>query len=144
MAKVSDLGNSKYLQQSDVEGGVTVTISHYTHQNVAQDNEPKQERYVLHFQEDIKPLVLNKTNGSLIEMVTGSDDLEAWAQQKITLYRDPTISFGGKIVGGIRVQVPTTGGITQGQQHQHDQASDDQPPPTEDPRDFSEGDPDLQ
>ena len=29
-----------------------------------------------------------------------------WVGHKIVLYHDPTVSFGGKLVGGIRVRMP--------------------------------------
>jgi len=67
---------------------------------------PPDEKYVLHFNEVEKPLVLNSTNGQLIAQITGNEDFDAWIGSKLVLYNDPSISFAGKITGGIRVRKP--------------------------------------
>ncbi len=60
----------------------------------------------MHFQEVDKPCVLNSTNGQIIASITKSEDTDNWAGHKIVLYDDPNVSFGGKLVGGIRVRAP--------------------------------------
>lgn len=104
MPSVNDLTVSKYLTQGDVEPAVDVTISGYSQANMAKDGAPAEMRWLLKFAELEKPMTLNKTNGSLIEAITGTDDFDGWMGKRIQLYRDKLISFGGKVSGGIRVR----------------------------------------
>jgi hypothetical protein len=107
MPKVSDLSESKYIGKEDLEhfpGGLIVTIAGWTKENIGV--ETKEEKYVLHFKEDIKPLILKPTIGEQIAYVTGSDDLDEWKGKPIVLWVDPNVSFQGKMVGGVRVKVP--------------------------------------
>ena len=39
-------------------------------------------------------------------MIAGSEDFDSWIGHKVVLFRDKTISFGSKLVGGIRVREP--------------------------------------
>lgn len=105
MPNVNDLRNSQFLTKEDVEPPVTVTIKGYTEQNVEMEGEPERKKWTLFFHELEKPLVLNMTNGQRIEVITGSAEFDNWIGKKITLYNDKTVSFGGKLTGGIRVYV---------------------------------------
>jgi len=104
MPSVHDLKNSKYLTQHDVEPPVVVTFQAYREENVAQDGENADPKYIFKFRELDKPLVMNFTNGSLVESILGTDDFDQWMGKEVVLYRDPTISFGGRITGGIRIR----------------------------------------
>lgn len=106
MPKVSDLKQSKYLTKEDVAPAILVTITSYDYVNVALESQAPEMKYVLLFKEADKPLVLNQTNGQLIAIITGTDDFDGWIGRKIVLYNDPTISFAGKVTGGIRVRAP--------------------------------------
>lgn len=106
MPSVDDLKQSNYLTQADVGKGLLVTISHWEEVNMAQDNKPKDMKYVLFFREDHKPMSLNYTNGSIIGQIAGTNDLDEWAGTKIVLFVDPSIMFGTKRVGGIRARAP--------------------------------------
>lgn len=103
---ISDLTVSKYLKKEDVTPPLIVTISGLTHENLAKDGEAPEMKYILQFIENLKPMVLNLTNGKLIAIVTGSEETDEWVGKKITLWNDPTVSFGDKMTGGIRVQLP--------------------------------------
>lgn len=102
--KVSELKSSRFLKKEDVGDGTTVTISHVSQENVAQEGAPQELKWCLHFEETDKPLVLNSTNGQIIAKITGSDDSDGWGGKKIELYNDPSVGFGGKLIGGIRVR----------------------------------------
>ncbi len=106
MANVSDLKTSKYLKKEDVGEGTIVTISGLSKENVAMEGAEESLKFVLHFEELDKPMVLNSTNGQMIAKITGvSNDIEVgWVGKKIVLYNDPNISFGGKLIGGIRTR----------------------------------------
>ena len=99
---VNDLKQSKFLTQNDVDPPVLVTITGDDKVNVALEGVDPEYRYVLTFKELEKPLVLNTTNGQIITAIVGSENSDDWLGRKIVLYKDPNVSFGGKLVGGIR------------------------------------------
>jgi len=103
---ISELSVSNYLKKEDVMPPVIVTISSITKENLAKENETPEYKYILNFSEALKPMVLNMTNGELIAMVTGEQDTDNWIGKKITLWYDPTVTFGEKMTGGIRIQMP--------------------------------------
>jgi hypothetical protein len=106
MPNVNDLKKSNFLTKNDCDPAILVTIRSYEEVNVAKDGAPQEMRWALHFDECDKPMVLNSTNGQIIASITKSDDFDAWIGAKVVLYHDPNISFGGKLVGGIRVRAP--------------------------------------
>jgi len=103
---ISQLKESKFLKKEDVGPGMLLTIASVSQENVAKEGAEQELKWVLHFQESEKPMVLNSTNGQLIAKITGSDETDDWQGHKVVLYEDPNISFAGKIVGGIRVRAP--------------------------------------
>lgn len=126
MPTVNDLKSSKFLTKHDVEPPVVVTIISYEEMNVALESQVPEMKYTLHFKELDKPLVLNLTNGMLIAAITGSEDLDHWIGKQIVLWNDKTVSFAGKITGGIRVRAMKQGGANP------NYVGDDPPPPTDD------------
>jgi hypothetical protein len=103
----SDFSESKYLRKEDLDRPILVTIKGFTKENVARDGEPPQVKVVMHFQEAVKPMVVNPTNAELIRRACGvmgppSDCIG----HLIVLFRDDTVTMGGKPVGGIRVRAP--------------------------------------
>lgn len=101
---ISELRESKFLKRSDVGDGTIVTITGVTQSNVAKEGAPEELKWVLHVAEFDKGLVLNSTNGQLIAQALKSEESDDWTGQQIVLYDDPSVSFGGKLVGGIRVR----------------------------------------
>ena len=108
MASISDLKSSKFLKKEDVGAGVLATIKTVHQENVAKEGAEPEMKWCLSFHELDKPMVLNSTNGQIIGQITGIEqDIETgWPGNKIVLYEDKTVSFGGKLVGGIRVRAP--------------------------------------
>lgn len=102
--QVSQMLESKYLKKEDVMSDTLVTIRGLSQENMAQEGQLPEFKYALHFQELNKPLILNRTNIELIVYALGSSETDEWVGRKIVLYNDPTISFGGRLVGGIRVK----------------------------------------
>ena len=96
--------DSKYCKKEDVGDGIIVTIKSVSQDNLAQEGQPEEIKYILNFREDIKPLVLNWTNIQLCAKATGSEDTDDWSGKKIELYTDDNVSFGGKLIGGIRIR----------------------------------------
>jgi len=104
--KVSELKQSAYLKKDDVGNGVLVTIRSCDQQNVALPSEKADMRWALHFDEFEKPLILNPTNGALIQGILGSEDSDDWIGHKVVLFTDHSIMYAGRMVGGIRVRAP--------------------------------------
>lgn len=104
MPSVHDLKNSKYLTQHDVEPPIVVTFHAYKEENVAKEGERPDPKYIFKFRELDKPLVMNFTNGSIVSSILGTEDFDQWMGKEVVLYRDPTVGFGGKITGGIRIR----------------------------------------
>ena len=104
MPNVNDLKNSKFLAKEDVEPDKLVTIESYEETDVSMDDKPAQMKWILHFKEMDKPMVLNKTNGMLIASIVGSEEFDDWIGKKIVLYNDKSVMFAGEFTGGIRVR----------------------------------------
>lgn len=103
---ISQLKQSNFLTRAEVGKGMLLTIRQINQENVAKQGAPEELRWCLHFEEVEKPMVLNSTNGQIIAGITKSEDTDSWPGQKIVAYDDPNVSFGGKLVGGIRVRAP--------------------------------------
>jgi hypothetical protein len=108
MPRVHEMMESKFLKKEDVDKPVLATITHIDQQNVAMNGAEPELKWCMHFKELAKPLVLNPTNLQLCAKAFDSDDTDDWIGKKIGLYHEPNVSFGGKLVGGIRVKKPRT------------------------------------
>lgn len=106
MPKIGEMKNSRFLTQHDVgEDGRFVTVQSVDQQNVAPENQPRELKWVMHFEEEwAKPLVLNRVNTELAAKILKSDDTDDWAGKQLVAYQDPTINYGGKVIGGIRLR----------------------------------------
>ena len=97
-------GGSKYLRQADVtEDGLVVTIKGFKVESVKGDD-GDEDKTVMYFEEDLPPMILNRTNASLLSVCTGAKTAGEAKGKKITVYADPTVSFGGRVVGGLRIR----------------------------------------
>ena len=105
MPKTSEMTPSKYLKQEDVGKGILVTIKDVSKENIGKEDEPE-FKWVCSFEEVQKPLVLNKTNINRLEAACKSDNTDDWTGKQVVLFTDPSVEFGGKLVGGIRVRAP--------------------------------------
>ena len=65
---------------------------------------PEEKKWVMHFDEFENGLVMNSTNLQLTAMAMGSEETEDWIGKQIVLFSDPNVSFGGKLVGGLRIR----------------------------------------
>lgn len=103
---IANMKNSRFLTQHDVgEDGRVLTVQEITQENVAPENQPRELKWVMHFEEEwAKPLVLNRVNTELAAKILKSDDTDDWAGKQLVAYQDPTINYGGKVIGGIRLR----------------------------------------
>jgi len=97
--------NSTYLAKDDVgEDGVILTIKGFKMETIKGDD-GDEEKMVMYFDEpDFKPMIVNRTNAQLIGIATGAPNAGAARGKQVVVYNDATISFGGKVTGGIRIK----------------------------------------
>lgn len=112
MPTVNEMLPSSYLKKEDCDPAILVTISDIKQENLAMEGKPPELKWVMMFAEQEKGIVLNSTNIQLAASICASQDTDGWIGKKIVLYSDPNISFGGKLVGGIRIRAPKTNGQT--------------------------------
>lgn len=111
MTNINDLSwdqlvpsDSKYLSKADVgEEGLILTVKGFRQEQIKGDDGDEQ-KMVLHFVEDVKPLIVNRTNAQLIGVCTGAKTAGEARGKQIVVYNDLTVSFGGKITGGLRIK----------------------------------------
>ncbi len=109
---IASIKKSSFLTRADCGKGIIGTIDHVAEENIAKEGAQEELKACVHLREYEKPLTLNSTNAQLIAAiaaqagVTDPNETDNWPGLKIVLYDDPTISFQGKLVGGIRVRAP--------------------------------------
>lgn len=104
---------SKYLAKEDVgEEGMNVTIAGFSQEEVKGDD-GTELCPVLHFEEDVKPLILNKTNKNRIKHITKAETAGQARGKKINVFNDPMVEFGGRLTGGVRIRPATVAGMSQ-------------------------------
>lgn len=104
MAKLSEMIPSNYLKQADFPEDYIVTIRSVERKNIAMDGKPPEYKWLAHFAEFEKPMVLNSTNLQLLAKATGSDDSDDWIGKQVIVYVDENVTFGGELVGGLRIR----------------------------------------
>lgn len=105
--KRSDVAKSRYLNQDDLQGKkeLHLTVHSFSEEKMEMSGELKT---AMHFAELSKPLILNTTNFDTCEEAWGGDT-RGWIGHSVDLYFDPTITYGGKRVGGLRLRPPDAG-----------------------------------
>ena len=103
MPKLAEMLPSKFMKQADVPAPALVYLTRISKEQVNQENEPEEHKWVAHFREFDRPLVLNTTNLNALSLIFGSEDSDDWRGECV-IYTDPNVSFGGKLVGGLRVR----------------------------------------
>lgn len=97
------LTSPNYVGAWDFQPGEekTVTIKEIKRE-IVQNQNGKEDCTVAYFVEDVKPLILNKTNADMISKVWGTPYIEDWAGKKITL-KVKKVSAFGDMVDAVRV-----------------------------------------
>jgi len=106
MTKVSDMIQSKYLRKEDFDEDRVLTIKSLSLEVMPGD--AGDQKWVLYFREEAKGMALNITTIRVLEQAYG-DESDHWIGNKVKVYVDPNVSFGGKIVGGLRLRTPKQG-----------------------------------
>ena len=102
MAKVSEMIVSKFLRKEDFDEDRVLTIKGVKLEDVGNQGE---QRWVVHFREVDKGMVLNITSIRVLEGAYG-DDSDGWIGKRVMVYVDPNVSFQGRVVGGLRLRAP--------------------------------------
>jgi len=102
--KVSELLQSNWLKKEDLAdpvAGEVFTIKAIREELVGAD---QQSKWAIHWKErDVQPMLLNKTNLKLLAAMFG-DDTDQWVGKEVEVYFDPSVSYAGQMVGGLRVR----------------------------------------
>jgi hypothetical protein len=106
MALVKDMIQSKYLAKADFDDEQVCTIKGVKQENLAKDDQAEEFRWVLYFRDAPVPkgMVMNITTIRVLEQAFGGDT-DHWVGNKVIVYVDPNVSFGGKVVGGLRLRI---------------------------------------
>lgn len=105
--RTSEMIKSKFFRANDVQGQppFVLTIAHVTEELMGRPGTGQDAKCFLWFQEHLKGLQLNKTRVRTLEAAFGPDS-ELWTGKRVRLTYDPTVEFGGRAVGGVRLQTP--------------------------------------
>lgn len=104
MPRISEMINSNYLKKEDIEDDTIVTIVGVKKANIAREDQEAEYKWLIKFKEFEKPMVLNSTNIQLCARACDSDSTDDWKGCQVVLYVDDNVSFGGKLVGGLRIK----------------------------------------
>lgn len=86
------------------EEELILTITNYKQEEVKNKGSDAKKCLVLYFKERDKGMIINIKNGDTIGGICKSMDPNNWIGQKITVYFEPSIKFGPKVTGGLRVR----------------------------------------
>ncbi len=97
--------NSNYLKKDDVgEDGVILTIRGFKQETLKTDTGDETKVVMYFMEEGYKPMVLNTTNATILGKITGCQTAGEARGKQVVVYDDPTVSFGGKNTGGLRLK----------------------------------------
>ena len=100
------LTNPDYLGAYALVPGqdLIVTIKSLANEGVVGTDGKKETCSVMHFAENVKPLVLNATNSKTISKLLKTPYSEEWVGRRIQLYVEQNIKAFGEFVDAIRVR----------------------------------------
>jgi hypothetical protein len=91
--------NSSFLKKEDIgDRRVKVIISRVG----VTTFDDSSKKLVLHFQGKEKGVALNRTNTQVLAGAFGQES-DGWLGQQVELWVDPYVTFGGKMVGGLKI-----------------------------------------
>lgn len=95
MAHWKKFMDKNYLGSWDVEGNdLVLTIKSVGVESINNPTGTDEDKLVMRFVEDYKPMILNSTNCKAIEKATGTPDIDKWAGNKISIFTTKIIAFG--------------------------------------------------
>jgi hypothetical protein len=95
---------SKFFRATDVQGmpPIVLTIAEVTEELLGRGTRQDMKCF-LWFKENLKGLQLNKSRVRTLEAAYGPDS-DLWIGRRVRLSFDPTVEFGGRAVGGVRLE----------------------------------------
>lgn len=100
------VSDPNFLGEADFNEGEEkiATIARINENETVQTAEGKSKKAVVHFKEDLKPMILNVARSKAIEKVVGSPYFEDWIGTQIQLYIEHGIKAFGDVVSAVRVR----------------------------------------
>ena len=102
--KRSDAFPSNYLSKDDVDPPITATIAGVKRATL-KGEDGDETKPVMTFDGSVKPLIINNANWMTCEDLYGEDS-DGWIGKSIEIYKDASVMFGNKRVGGVRLRKP--------------------------------------
>lgn len=104
--RTADMIKSKFWRAADLQGQppVTLTIVDVTEELIGRGTR-QETKVFLWFNEHLKGLQLNKTRVRVLEAAFGPES-DLWRGKRVRLSFDPTVDFGGRAVGGVKLETP--------------------------------------
>src|SRR5882672_5838914 len=93
-----------FLKQEDLQGKAVQVAIESVDFEMLKDGDKDEKKLIMRFVGKDKGLVLNRTNCEAMEHICGTDDYGAWVGWVVVLFTDPSVKFGGKTVGGLRIR----------------------------------------
>lgn len=104
--KSGDIFQSNYLKKEDILTPTRLTIDRIEAEMIAADD-GKEKKAVAHWRgSNLKPMIVNKGNWITLSDAYG-DESDGWVGHQVEVYVDPSVMFGGKRVGGLRLRIPS-------------------------------------
>jgi len=98
---MNEVLSSKWMANTDLPtSGVDLQMLNVTKEAVG---EMLEEKFALHFNGGFKPLLLNRTNIRILSALHGADT-GGWIGKTVNVYNDPTVSYAGRMTGGVRIR----------------------------------------
>ena len=100
------VSDPNFLGEADFQEGEEkiATIASVNPEEDVQTAEGKSKKAVVHFAENLKPMILNVARSKAIEKVAGSPYFEDWQGVPIQLYIEHGIKAFGDVVSAVRVR----------------------------------------
>lgn len=104
--KRSDAFPTKYMSKDDVKAPVIGVIARVVNETLGQGDDQEIKPVMYFSSGPEKPMVVNATNWMSVESIYG-DESDDWTGKQIEIWVDPSVSFGGKRIGGLRLRAPS-------------------------------------
>ena len=100
------LTNPDYIGAYVLEDGkdMVLTIKTIVREIVTGEAGKKEECTVAHFNEPVKPMILNKTNCKTIEKIYKTPYIEEWTGKRIQIFVDHNVKIKGETVDALRIR----------------------------------------
>jgi hypothetical protein len=99
--RTSEMHPGGFLKAEDARGKPIIATIAFVEMEIIGQGRDQKEKPVLHFENGVRPMVLNVTNKNTLAKAFG-DESDDWAGERITISCQK-VDFGSKLVDGLRV-----------------------------------------